>query len=237
MSKAQDFLILLESGDIQKIKDITKEFLDKFFPDLSMPEIQIKNNLNVNWLGQHVCFRTDRRGVIHIQKSIVDDDRTLKRVIAHELIHHWQCTHELEDSQFNRKHQRLQRKYGEDSAHGKSFEDWAAVINKVMGDNYVTKKSDEEYVKAASKEFFVMISPSRSFEGKLSYAYFQKLTPNMRGRLNQYIEYLHAKVFKTNNRRFLSGVVLGKRGTSVPQDQEAQDLLKDMYNSGTEVSI
>ena len=59
----------------------------------------------------------------------------------------------------------------------------------------------------------------------------------MRGRLNSYIEYLHAKVFRTNNRRFLSGVVLGKRGTSVPQDQETQDLLKDMYNSGTEVSI
>jgi len=229
MSKAATLLNLFEATNVQKVKDIAKELLDRFFSeyDLPIPDIKIKNNLNPKWLARHVCFSANRENSnIEVQKSVLDDDRTLRRIIAHELIHHWQCFKEKDEKSFNPAYRRAMRAMGKDTGHGESFEKWAEKINSVMGDNYVTKKSDQEYLKSPSKEFYLVISPHDS--GRFIYAYFQRPTDKTKRLI-----YLHkdAKVFRTNNVRFLRGRVFGtKGGWSIPSDQETQDTLKDMYS-------
>lgn len=132
MSKANNLLMIFEAADVQKVKEIAKELLDKFFSeyDLPVPDVKLKNNLNPKWLARHVCFNTNRgNSNIEVQKSILDDDRTIRRVIAHELIHHWQCFKEKDDKSFNPAYHRAMRAIGKDTGHGESFEMWAKKIN------------------------------------------------------------------------------------------------------------
>lgn len=239
MSKATT---LLEAIDIQHLKDVIQGILDKFFGeyDLPLPPVTLKDNLGSGWLARHVCFKDKSKSYMEVQKSILDDDRTLKRVLTHELIHHWQCYHEMTDRDFDPVYKRLA---GRNAGHGKSFKEWADKINKIMGDNYVTEKSDQEYLQSQAREFFIVVEPDNYYDPEdewkdFHYAWFQRPSAQMKDYLSKKVAEYHAKVFKTNDRRFTNGAIFKKYGgMSRPSDKETKDKLKDLYYSGKEVKL
>jgi hypothetical protein len=242
MSKATDVIDILESAAVDQVKDVVKWAKDKFFSqfDMPVPDVKIRDNLGAGWLARHKCTKDKKDVVIEVQKSILDDDRTLRRCITHEMIHNWQCYFEVEDKDFGRDYQKIMRRVGVDRAHGDSFQQWADKINKIMGDNYVTKTSDTEYLQSETKEFFILVAPSKSsrYAGKMSYAYFSRPSEKMKQAIDMSSTYDTARVFKTKNRRFLRGQVFKVYGPlSIPSDEETQKLLKDIYDSGERVKF
>ena len=227
------------------VKEIAKEYIDKFFKEyeLPMPEIKIKDNLGAKWLGQQVCqigrfnddFTSKSQSIIELQKAILDDDRTLRRVIAHELIHHFQCFHsytlfKADPEEFRKYNHSLKFNW-----HGETFKEWADKMNNVLGHNFVTEKSDEEDVLSTPKNFYIVVHPERN---GYMYAWFQRKTDQISEQLRKVKEDGKVKVFETNNRRFTRGPVFSKNGTwGVPKDQPTQDLLEEIYESGEEIPI
>jgi len=74
---------------------IAKELAHEFFPDLRIPGIKIVDRLRSTWLGRCETKWNRQTGerlltTILIQKSIMDDETTLKRILAHELVHAWE---------------------------------------------------------------------------------------------------------------------------------------------------
>lgn len=246
MSKAAILLNFFEAADVQKVKDITKELLDKFFSefDLPVPDIKIKNNLSSRWLARHVCFNINRENSnIEVQKSILDDDRTLRRVIAHELIHHWQCFKEKDEKTFNPAYRRTMKLLGRDTGHGDSFKAWAEKINAVMGDNYVTAKSDQEYLQSPAKDFYIVVKPfKKDFNHPIRYSFavFQRPSEKLKQMLNTHPFFEHTKIFIVNDREFLKyRAVLGSGRSSltVPTDSDVQNRLKDLYSGDKAIKL
>lgn len=227
--------MLTEAATPKLVFDVTKELMDQFFPGVSIPTFKVLNHTAPRTLG--VCrYRSDRpeTTLIEIQKSILDDEDTLRRVLAHELIHHWQyMTTDME------KQLRLKRlRMGEDF-HGESFEKKAAEINAVYGKDFVTKKSDETYkVTASTKEFYVLIAPSKSRVEELGeYSFATVIRPSARQKeiIKDRIEHMKAKLFKTNDQSLHGTSVSDGMGKS--RDKGIQAKIKDMYENGSPVML
>ena len=241
------FLYKVEAAvSVMHVEVAVKKFLDKFFKEynLPMPRIKIVNQLTSRWLGRtSYSPKVDKNNTtIEIQKSVTADEKSLDRVIAHELIHHWDFVttygHPEVGAEAWKKMQERHKLGFKDSEHGKEFHEWAAKINAVMGKDYVTEKSDMSYTLELDKEFYSLVL--KNSDGKYSYVWTAKpskeqqelidlmLRPGVRG---------EAKLFKTKDERFTHGAKLKKyKPSSVPRDKETQDKLKQMYESGTSIT-
>ena len=106
------------------------------------PGIQIVDNVGHRWLGLYVYYASDKPSVIKIQRSILKNQRTLERIVAHEVVHHKnhvETTSEARVREFALMHLRL----GRNDLHGQAFLRDAEVINQAVGDEcFVTVTSD-----------------------------------------------------------------------------------------------
>lgn len=207
-----------------------RRFLAKYFPDanLPMPVFKVVRHTNPKWNGRCV-YRFGETSTIELQKRILGDDKTLDRILAHELIHHADFLLNLKGANARAARNR--------EGHGKFFREAAERVNAAMGKDYVTEKSDATYV-AEDKlvDFYVLIEKHPDKSGR--YMFAKALRPS--SKQQQYIE-RHAadkgaKLIKSKDRKFLEGVADIGKGWSVPKD-EFQDLLKTMYEGelgGTE---
>ena len=95
---------LTEAGsqeDIEKVKAVVKEVQDAYFKEwnLPMPAIEVRNFTNPKWLGQMSTRIASQNPyerpvasdpnlkishTLKIQKSIMGDQESLRRVVAHE---------------------------------------------------------------------------------------------------------------------------------------------------------
>lgn len=235
------FLQRVEAAvSVMHVERSVRKFLDKFFKeyDLPMPRIKIVNSITAHWLGRtSYTPRVDKNNtLLEIQKSITGDEKTLDRVIAHELIHHWQFitnfVHTGNDDAW--KNYQVRKKYGfKEEGHGKDFHEWAAKINAVMGKDYVTEKSDMSYVSEIDKEYFILITPLTSEKFGWSWT----VRPSQEQKLaiqNKIMD--KSKLFTTKDQRFLSGQRIKKYGAiSVPRDKDTMEKLKNLYNSSQNI--
>lgn len=226
---------------VMHVERSCRKFLDKFFKeyDLPMPKIKIVNSLTSDWLGR-TSFTPSKdkyNTLLEIQKSITGDEKTLDRVIAHELIHHWDFITKFVHSKDDAWEQYQKRKKyglaGRDGGHGKQFHEWAAKINAVMGKDYVTEKSDMSYVAEIDKEYFLLITP---LQDKFGWSW--AVRPSREQQLAIQTKIMDkSKLFMTKDQRFLSGQKIKKYGAiSVPRDKETMEKLKDMYNSSDNIT-
>lgn len=206
-------------------------FVDKYMILLSVdvrPEVHLRSNLGARWLGR--CeWRSSRLGtsVIELQRSILADERTLERVLAHEMVHHWEFVnlpeHEIA----------LIRLGHRPPGHGPRFREGAAIVNAVMGEGFVTETSDQEYVKEANtKEFYLLID--RAYGDRLGYAWAAKLSPEARKVVEERTA-KGAKLVKTTDERFTIGKAKIKKfgGLSIPKEgSETEAVLRALWEGG-----
>ncbi len=181
--------------DLQKI---ARKYLNMLPGGISMelPQIQVVNTPDSDWNGIAI-WNSNRaiKGLIQIQKRAMDDQRTVERLIAHEICHHWQHVKVFEEGETG-KH-RL--------GHGSTsfWYEAAQIINKHEGDdNFITEESDASYVTKNPKKFYVMILKNK--RGEYGWIWFSMVTEHLRQQLETIIRSMPVAIVKTDRDAFLT---------------------------------
>lgn len=220
---------IVEASNVSDLKIMAKEIINKFFPELDAPEFKIVHNTIPKWLG--LCRTTLKDGVlstvISIQKSILNDEETLHRVLCHELIHCF-LHHHMEN--FEREIRLKKLGLSKSSSHGKEFHEIANKMNATFGKDYVTEKSNLSYVVEDTKDYFIIIEPYK----ENLYGVTKTVRPSKKQELEiaNRIQNKNAHVFQTKDATFKDVSDIKKYGGfSVYKDQSMQEKLAEMYNS------
>lgn len=193
----------------------------------TLPEIKVRDNLGSPWLGR--CLWTTKNlkhTVIELQQSILSDEKTLERVVAHEMIHHANMV-SMSDADVA-----LVKMGIKPQEHGSNFWQGASLINETMGDDFVTEKSDTEYVTSENKkEFFVLIAPV-GLRGRLGWAWSARLGVRQQEKVVKEIERQGKLVMSTDDRLLTGAKIERYGGFSVPKDDDSDriELLADLYD-------
>jgi hypothetical protein len=241
------FLSRVEAAvSVMQVENSIKKILNKFFKEynLPMPRIKIANSLTAKWLGRDVYKSGDTTTTIEVQKRITDDEKTLDRILAHELIHHWEFL--ILNPNADAKNSYIQKANeiyrGKQMSHGRPFRDWSAKINAVMGKDYVTEKSDSTYVLTSlDKDYYVLITPFPNID-RLGWGWAVRPSSIQWQIIKYNIENRKSKLFKTRDDRFLGGTKIKRGSLSLPhtgteEGKILQGFLQEMYKSGKEVTI
>lgn len=190
------------------------------------PKLKIDSRLGNMWNGYcRWVAAAPQTSTIFVHKRILEDIRTLERVLAHEMVHHWENMNEAE-------HMLALLRKGikpESTDHGATWLKGAALVNKHMGAGFVTEKSDQDYVYAAGKKpYYLLIKPS------WAYLWTVKVTPALAGLVER--EKLRgARLIKTTD-EFWARMTpkLGAKTTQYTRipDGEHADKLKKLYEGG-----
>jgi 2'-5' RNA ligase/GNAT superfamily N-acetyltransferase len=146
-------------GDLGLAKKILHELLPVLGePNLPEPPLKIVNQPRARQIGRDI-WRVGLRGNeiwgeentrIELQKVLLDDEQSLRRILAHELCHHADNLVngpkliEKYQGTGDRGYNLVFRELGE-TAHGAGWKQYAQKFNAKYGANFVTEKSDETY--------------------------------------------------------------------------------------------
>ncbi len=210
-------------GRYSKHELLVAEIVEKYadiLGDVTMsPDVVIVDRLAERWLGRTTWSpkRPDTT-TIEIQASVLGDHRTLERVLAHEMVHHWEMTHMTPVDLAMLKHRmRL-------PAHGEKFRQGAARVNAAAGDGFVTTTSDQSYVKAESKKpYYLLLVPTfgyisreESVRRPLGYAWAVKIGDQARFKVEKVLAQ-GGKLVRTTNPSFTRGPKIQRfGGVSIP---------------------
>lgn len=225
------------------VKKIAQKYIDEFFPGLGMPDFEIVNRIRVNWLGRAVMKAGIKDGkkagmerpLVYLQKSILSDEKSLERIVAHELIH---C-YEYQEGEwyiefFNSEpsKQRRMMRYQPDG-HGEFFRKYAAKINSVKGDGFVSEKSDETVVvKHDDRKFYLVVEKYK--DGKMAISSFLKKTPIIKAEIKRRAETQEVKIFQLSMSEYQSLFMpqsLGKFGKGRYKAGSDEDLVNKLWAS------
>jgi hypothetical protein len=169
-------------------------------------------------------FDANRPGtsLIQIQARVLGHSRTLERVVAHEMIHHAEALR-LKPGQVAMI--RLGIKM---LSHGKSFHEGAAIVNRLMGDNFVTVKSDSDDVFVPNaKEYYLLVASLIPGSDRLGWAWAARLSPQMRDRIAEVLA-RGGKLIKTRDERWTVGPKIHKHGGMAYPSWSLPDLVADL---------
>ena len=219
--------------DTSSLKSMAKEVADKFFPGLEIPTFKIVHSTASRWLGRTtVKYKQGVTStVIEIQKSILNDAKTLHRVVAHEMIHYYLDTKNIEKEIENKK-----TKVSKDP-HGDEFKAVAEKMNAVYGENYVTETSNLSFVIEELKEFYIIIEPFKE-KSKDKFGVSKTISPSKHQKVEIANRVLNNKahVFKTKDKTFWNAIDIKKYGGfSVYSDEDMQNKIAEMYNNSKNV--
>jgi hypothetical protein len=212
------------------IQSIVREFMRFLEPDLPLPQVKITNNTGSTWLGRDTWDpKTPDNTLIQLQKSILADERTLRRIIAHELCHH-------EDFLLNwatlTPQERVRRKrMGQTLGHGKSWQEIAARFNAAFGADFVTEKSDAATVIAdVGNNYYMLVLENPPKSGRLIFSIAIKPSPKQIDRMERALRdtsdspnELQARLFRISDPRFATGPKIGN-GWGVPRGSDIETL-------------
>ena len=189
------------------------------------PVVKLRSNLGSSWLGRSTwSSKNPHTTLLEIQQSILGEDRTLERVIAHEMIHHRDALAISADTMA------LIRIGIKPEAHGASFREGADRINAVMGPEFVTAVSDKQYVQAPSgKKFVVLITPLP--DGRLGYSWAARLGPEAKGWVDEKIARGSRLVYTTDDRWARGAKIKRYGGYAIPKDADDVARLQELYET------
>jgi hypothetical protein len=164
---------------------------------MPMPQFVMANMLSARWNGIAIWDGKSENCVVKVQKRIMADERSLSRIVAHEICHAWAYWMVW----LGEKKSPYQR--GHESTGG--WAEAADLINLREGDDFVTEFSDESYMEVNDKQFYVFMTRSG---GRIMWAWFSRVTPVLLGRLDRrmfkaYYDGIPMALFKTSDSRFL----------------------------------
>jgi hypothetical protein len=220
---------LIASYSIPQIQRMAQGIINQFFPEVEMPDIRIVNHTFPTYVGI-TRFRQkndyEPTIVVELQKSILDDERTLHRTLAHELIHVWQY------SNADIRKKLLSGTKSED--HGKSFNLMADKMNAVYGENYITKTSDATDVITQEKEFYILIQPhketNQSKANKFGVTKFTRPSKAQKAEIQKRLLEQGGHVFKTKEKLFSRSADLKPFGGYSIYKDEVQNRLSEIYS-------
>jgi hypothetical protein len=191
--------------------------------DGQRPIVKLRSNLGSRWLGRSTwSSKRPRTTLLEIQQSILGDERTLERVIAHEMIHHRDAL-ALSESSIA-----LMGVGIKPESHGASFREGAARINAVMGPGFVTEVSDKEYSHTPStKKFFVLITPLP--DGRLGWTWAARLGAKAKTWADELVARGSRLVQTIDDRWTRGSKIVRYGGYSVPRDAQEAALLQALY--------
>jgi len=208
-----------------RIDDLVTKYMGLLEIAGEPPIIKLRSNLGSKWLGRSTwSSKRPHTTILELQQSILGDDRTLERVIAHEMIHH-------RDALAISANDIVLMGVGiKPEAHGAVFREGAARINAVMGPGFVTEVSDKEYSYAPSlKKFFVLITPLPN--GRLGWTWAARLG----GKAKDWADELVARgsrLVQTTDDRWTRGRKIERYGGySLPRDPQEAALLQELYET------
>lgn len=215
----------LEAGKHDQSLTLIRHFALKYARILgvdSLPKIVIRDNLSSNWLGR-CTWRNGHENVMEIQARALIDERTLERIVAHEMAHHAEYL-ALTEQDIARVKVGLRP-----PSHGAQWKELAAKINAVAGAGFVTKNSDVDFVLTKeTKPYLVLIWQIDS--STLGYAIGVRLSPRMKSFTDRRFAE-GAKLIETTDATWTKGPKIGG-GWAVPRDPDEKERLQKMYDTG-----
>ena len=190
-----------------------------------LPVIKLRSNLGSKWLGRSTWKPSSpSTTLLELQTSILGDDRTLERVIAHEMIHHRDALALSENDVA------LLRVGIKPDAHGVTFREGAARINAVMGSDFVTAVSDQQYVQTSpQKKFVVLITPLP--DGRLGWTWAARLGPKAQSWVDE-LTARGSRLLHTTDERWTRGSkIVRYGGYSIPRTDEEAARLRALFES------
>ena len=213
-------------------RELVQSLLEKylqFFGARSVPPISLHNNLSPRWLGRTLWApSTPNNTKIQLQRAVLQDPRTLERVIAHEIVHHIDLT-TLPDSTVNCM--RLGR--CKHDGHGARFRALAQKVNDAVGSDFVTEVSDETYAVAETKEYYLLVGRLNDDDGRYVYAWSAGKPRSPRTlRWLESQRNAGARIARTRLSKFAERGRRFGEGYSVPPDAATQQQLREYYETG-----
>jgi hypothetical protein len=154
-------------------------FIAKYLRILKAEELEppavtvVKAKLGRCWLGLNSWYWSRPLTThIEIDERVTEHAPTLERIFAHEMVHHVEhvrggMQHLTVFASGNRNEIRrvlsYMRRMG---SHGRAFHEGAAMINAVMGKDFVTEHSDQSYECATTQKSFLMLIIPLDAEGR-----------------------------------------------------------------------
>jgi len=224
---------IVESMSASDLERISSDIISKFFPEIPMPKFKIVNTVT-KWLGSCDAYIRHNRitglvtnidpTVIKIQKSVLDDEKTLHRILAHELIHAWDYT----------KLYVVGEPYPRAvDGHGSAFLEMAQKMNSFFGKDYVTKKTDESYIERESKDYYLVIFPYNDKDFGVVKFLRKNPTQDQKEQISKKIKQQKGHIVKTNDSSFRTVETIKKFGkVTVPTDTTKQAKLNELYHNG-----
>jgi len=212
----------------EQLIDLVEKY-GRFFGlgDHELPDLEIKDNLGSKWLARvEWSPRTPNTSLLQIQKVALKDERTLERIVAHEMIH---VHNFMRMTDAERAYLKLRRSSLSDD-HGTKFRELAERVNAEMGADFVTERSDQDYELAENERpFFVLIQKLGS--GKLGWTWAAKLSPQMEKEIEKRKLEDSAILVESTDRRFTKGAKIKKYGgCSVPRSgSDDEGALLELY--------
>ncbi len=207
------------------------DLVDKYMRILAIggarPIVEVKTRIGATWLGRdRWTSRQPHTTTMELQRSIVSEPRTLERVIAHEMVHHRDMLAltpaEIELAKIGIKPR----------SHGETFRQGAALINAVMGSNFVTEMSDQGYEQAPpERDLYLLIVP---LGDNLGYAWAARLSPEATAVVAEKA-LQGGKLVRTRDRQWTESRSKIKRygGLSVPKSGTPRAVaLRALYDGG-----
>lgn len=213
------------------LDELVEKYADILGFDGPKPHLEIADNLGSDWLGiTSMSMRDPTTTTITLQARILDDPVTCEKVLAHEMVHHVEMMN-LDAGDLVRLKMGIKP-----PSHGESFHRGAAIINAVMGDNFVTVASDKSYVLAKNvKPFYLLIVPTAGYVPRherefrpYGYAWAARITPVNREKVERVLAE-GGKLIRTTDERWVSGAKIARWGKiSVPPSgtDDAVELLR-----------
>ena len=192
-------------------------------PGLPLPDIQIVNQPGTPWLARCVWRVKAPNTTIYLQKVITGDERTLRRVLAHELCHHAVFLLEV-----------LPRNV-RGAGHGPSFHAWADRFNARFGKDFVTDTSDQDFVQVDDGRNYLVLLKKKP-TGNLLWAWAVKPSPAQKSVIQKTLEEFESKLVQTTDRDFTLGTRIGK-GFSSTWDEGLNARLQALWDSGQTVKV
>lgn len=211
---------------LEKIDAYVTKYMKMIGGNTPRPKIAIKNSV-AQWLGQtHYSTAHPETTLIEIQKRILDDEKTLERVVAHEIVHHVNMM-SMTTSDFSLLRLGIKPP---GTGHGEKFMALAKIINNVMGKDFVTRESDMTYVVGDTKPFTLLIEPV--MKTRLGYSIAVKISADAKTVIERKKE-LGAKTVTSTDSRWIGGVRIKKYGgvSLPPQGSENEKLLRELYEA------
>lgn len=213
---------------LDEIASRIDEFVTKYMDILAIagerPVVKLRSNLGSKWLGRSSwSSKRPHSTLLELQQSILGDDRTMERVIAHEMVHHRDAL------AISANDIALMSLGIKPESHGASFREGAARINAVMGPGFVTEVSDKEYSHTPSqKKFFMLITALPN--GKLGWAWASRLGGTAKPWVDEQI-LKGARLVQGADDRWTRGAKIKRYGGySFPKDPGDAALLQQLYD-------